>query len=877
MPKRRVKALAGIFASFLLALFLFAFPAWAADLGTEVVDESIGLSSTDPRIIVGRIIQIALGLLSTIALVIILYAGFLWMTSEGEESKIERAKQLLKNGIIGLVIILSAWGVTIFFLNKLSGNGDNGGNLNALNIYRQLSSGSAAIGSCSIESVYPADGQKDVPRNASIMVSFKEDIDSSSLCQDASGVACACSSSCNRLNPANFNIAKDGGESNVSATISASPDGRIFVIVPDAYLGESTGYSDYSVTLGSGILNSNGESIFSNCGASSVSWSFTVSDKLDLTPPQILKGGVFPAPDSERDSLDVRAEAVAASGYFEVSGCPQTYSPAKLVSVARVSGNNDLQVEMDASYDGEATRFVAAIASDGKTVQLSSDGENLGSAQFDSQKKVQFPGLFFLSVNAYEAGNSWEIVVSARQAADTITVEDDTYTFADSNSGMNILRPENCTIDGIVSNVYAKLSGSVSVYPSVSGSRVVLTAKVAGTSGNSIILSSTSGKIKAVSMSGGQDVSTSDTVRGIKDKPTNSVIQINFSEAMNPLTLSGTASQLAPYIRVANADGGAAGAGGFCSEPSDCLSYECSDSACVGSYVPGKFLLSSSFKTLEFVSDKECGLNSCGEKIYCLPEGANLAVQLQAASLLSCSSDNDCQAFGSFNRCLPLGSRKSCQDAAGHSYPASSPVTLSGLMDTAANSLDANRDSYAQGPLTYYYENNQNAEYGDSYRWSFFLTDGAQVAAPHITFVAPEGDSQGIMTTDSINLNFNTLMMNSTLRTGSLKTTINGVTAEQKLINIYASGDSTVGYWINSSNVDSVPLDGEPDISSISIGHSRFLDSVTYRVQAGSGVKDIYQNCFKPSSGLSCVADDENPSCCFGSATSELDEEGNCQ
>jgi hypothetical protein len=53
-------------------------------------------------------------------------------------------------------------------------------------------------------------------------------------------------------------------------------------------------------------------------------------------------------------------------------------------------------------------------------------------------------------------------------------------------------------------------------------------------------------------------------------------------------------------------------------------------------------------------------------------------------------------------------------------------------------------------------------------------------------------------------------------------------------------------------------------------------EAVNYTAQAGSGLKDIYQNCFKPSSGASCVADQSNPSCCNGNSASILDQDGNC-
>ena len=41
-------------------------------------------------------------------------------------------------------------------------------------------------------------------------------------------------------------------------------------------------------------------------------------------------------------------------------------------------------------------------------------------------------------------------------------------------------------------------------------------------------------------------------------------------------------------------------------------------------------------------------------------------------------------------------------------------------------------------------------------------------------------------------------------------------------------------------------------------------------------LKDIYQNCYKPSAGPGCQATDGLPSCCFGTATSNLSPDGNC-
>lgn len=92
------------------------------DVGMNEIDTgfgSNGLSNTDPRIVVARIINVAMLFLGIIAVVIILLAGFKWMTAAGNDDKVSEAKKLMGAGVIGLVIVLSAWGIATFLLDKL--------------------------------------------------------------------------------------------------------------------------------------------------------------------------------------------------------------------------------------------------------------------------------------------------------------------------------------------------------------------------------------------------------------------------------------------------------------------------------------------------------------------------------------------------------------------------------------------------------------------------------------------------------------------------------------------------------------------------------------------------------------------------------------
>lgn len=69
--------------------------------------------------IIGSIISAALGFLGIILLGYLLYAGFLWMTSGGDSEKAGQAQTMIRNAIIGLIIIVASYAISSFVLNQL--------------------------------------------------------------------------------------------------------------------------------------------------------------------------------------------------------------------------------------------------------------------------------------------------------------------------------------------------------------------------------------------------------------------------------------------------------------------------------------------------------------------------------------------------------------------------------------------------------------------------------------------------------------------------------------------------------------------------------------------------------------------------------------
>lgn len=69
--------------------------------------------------IIARVIFIALSLLAVIFIVLIIIAGYQWMTAGGNEEQITKAKKNISNAVIGLAIILSAYAITWFVFTYL--------------------------------------------------------------------------------------------------------------------------------------------------------------------------------------------------------------------------------------------------------------------------------------------------------------------------------------------------------------------------------------------------------------------------------------------------------------------------------------------------------------------------------------------------------------------------------------------------------------------------------------------------------------------------------------------------------------------------------------------------------------------------------------
>lgn len=86
---------------------------------SNAFNKQAGFMTNDLGTIISLIIKTVLGLLGIIFLVLIIMAGFKWMTAGGNEQQITDAQGTMKTAIIGLVIVLAAYSITYFVFNNI--------------------------------------------------------------------------------------------------------------------------------------------------------------------------------------------------------------------------------------------------------------------------------------------------------------------------------------------------------------------------------------------------------------------------------------------------------------------------------------------------------------------------------------------------------------------------------------------------------------------------------------------------------------------------------------------------------------------------------------------------------------------------------------
>lgn len=106
----------------MLSLVMLPSFVFAQDLGfnaaTNIGNGAFGTADLKDTIV--QLVNVLLGFLGIIAVIIILWGGFKWMTAAGNEEQVGEARNMIIAGIIGLAIIIASFAITSFVVREFS-------------------------------------------------------------------------------------------------------------------------------------------------------------------------------------------------------------------------------------------------------------------------------------------------------------------------------------------------------------------------------------------------------------------------------------------------------------------------------------------------------------------------------------------------------------------------------------------------------------------------------------------------------------------------------------------------------------------------------------------------------------------------------------
>lgn len=95
-------------------------PASLMTKGLSDSNTTAGYTALPIPLLVGRMIGLVIGLIGMVFVVKMVQAGILYMTAAGDGKKVDEAKKIIVQSIIGIVLVIAAYAISSFVINQLA-------------------------------------------------------------------------------------------------------------------------------------------------------------------------------------------------------------------------------------------------------------------------------------------------------------------------------------------------------------------------------------------------------------------------------------------------------------------------------------------------------------------------------------------------------------------------------------------------------------------------------------------------------------------------------------------------------------------------------------------------------------------------------------
>ncbi len=87
----------------------------------------LGGAPPDPRVIVEEVIKIVLSIVGILFMVLVAVGGYWYITSHGDEERAKKATRTIEGAIIGIIVVVMAYSITLFIASRVAQSVVEGG------------------------------------------------------------------------------------------------------------------------------------------------------------------------------------------------------------------------------------------------------------------------------------------------------------------------------------------------------------------------------------------------------------------------------------------------------------------------------------------------------------------------------------------------------------------------------------------------------------------------------------------------------------------------------------------------------------------------------------------------------------------------------
>ncbi len=84
----------------------------------QINADELGIPKADANTLLSNGFDVVYFLAGAIAVIVIIVSGILYVISNGDAGKVAKAKNYLTYAIVGLVVVMMAWGITNFVIGR---------------------------------------------------------------------------------------------------------------------------------------------------------------------------------------------------------------------------------------------------------------------------------------------------------------------------------------------------------------------------------------------------------------------------------------------------------------------------------------------------------------------------------------------------------------------------------------------------------------------------------------------------------------------------------------------------------------------------------------------------------------------------------------